>query len=486
MLGMRFLASCKDVVVAAGSTLLGPPQVLWLDNNDARNIPGLEHIQSPITSILFVFQERVVPALWRTVAQFKRGNVESVVLLGFADGAIRMSLITESRSIHPVQLIGYVDLVPQEVLTILAIPDTQLIDTLCFVGKNGAVAMWNDASLFHHVGGGFGRGPLTSAAILAFDTGSNSTPSPTVRLNRRRGVLATRHDGSTQLLLLANDSCGVISVCERFPVRDEMAFVTGCVSSQCSWLVFAILDGSAVLMRMDASSFDKLQSWERKTQSAGILDAVRQQPLEGSEISRARRLSSFLRTFEQEDGGISHRRNESTAQRKTNIQLAMTTTDIVLGLTNRRTNRVIISGEGDSIVASAAAALPRPTSEQLGTSSLHACFGAEMDTASRTVAVCSRQCHDCEDKVNVQYGGVAVTESKATGKDVEHTVTMSDVKPSETFVSLAFEHDVGAMHTESARAQPKRRKIANGTVKSSVFCARSEARECNDVLVIPL
>jgi hypothetical protein len=482
---MRFLASCNDVVVAAGSTLLGPPQVLWLDNNDARNIPGLEHIQSPITSVLFVFREKVAPALWRTVAQFNRRNVESVVLLGFADGAIRMSLITESRSIHPVQLIGYVDSIPQEVVTILAIPGTPSMDMFCFVGKNGALAMWNDANLFHHVDGGFGNGPLTSAAVLAFDDGSELTTSPKVRSNSRRGILATRHDGSTHLLSLANDSYGTISVCERFPVRDEMAFVTCCVSSKCSWLVFGTLGRSAVLMQMDAFSFDKLQSWERETQSAGILDAMRQQPLEKSDNSLARRILCRLRRFEQMDGGVSQGTHESTPQCETNIQRALETTDIVLGLFRGRTNRVIISEEGNSIVASAAA-LSQPKSEQLWTSSLHACFGAEMDTASRTVAVCRRQCHDGEGKVRVHYGGVAVTESKAIGKDVEHRIKMSGSKPTETFVSLAVEQDVRAMHLESSRAQSKRRKTANAIVESTVLCARSETRECGDTLVIPL
>jgi hypothetical protein len=485
LLGMRLLASCNDGVVAAGSTLLGPPQVLWLDNNDARKIPGLDHVQSPITSILFLFREKMAPALWRTVAQFNRGNAESVVLLGFADGAIRMSLITESRSIQPVQLIGYVDSVPQEVVTILAIPGTPLMDMLCFVGKNGDVAMWNDASLFHHLDGGFGHGPLTSAVFLAFDDGFDSTMSPTVRLNRRRGILATCQDGSAHLLSLAHDSCGMISVCERFPVRDEMASVTCCVSSQWSWLVFGILDGSAVFMRMDKSCFGKLQLWERETQSAGILDAVRRKPLEESDSRHARRLLCRLRSFEQMDGGISQGKNESTAQRETDIQRAMETTNIVLGLTNRRTNSVIVSGEGNSIVASLAV-LPQPTSEQMETSSLHACFGTEMEASSRTVAVCRRQCHDGEGKVNVRYGGVAVTECKAARKDVEHRITTDDAKPSETFVSFAVEQDMRAMHLESAHAQLKRKKTANTAVESTVLCGRSEARECNDTIVIPL
>jgi hypothetical protein len=146
---------------------------------------------------------------------------------------------------------------------------------------------------------------------------------------------------------------------------------------------------------------------------------------------------------------------------------------------------MIISGEGNSIVASMAV-LSQPSLEQLGTSSLHACFGTEMETSSRTVAVCRRQCHDGEGKVNVRYGGVAVTECKATRKDVEHRIKMNDAKPSETFVSFAFEQDVRAMHLESAQAQLKRKKTANTAVESTVLCARSEARECNDTLVIPL
>lgn len=483
LLGIKFLASGKNGVVAAGSTLLGPPQVLWLDN-DMKNIPGLEHIQSPITSVLFVFRDRVAPALWRAVTQFIRGNVESAVFLGFADGAIRMSLVMDSRSVRPVQLIGYVDSIRQEVMTILAIPGTPLIDMLCFVGKNGAVAIWNDASFFHNVDG-IGSGRWTSATVLVLDCRSNSTTSPQVCPNRRRYLLATRNDGSTHVLLLTNDSFGLISVCERFPVQDEMAFVTCCVSSQSSWLVFGTFDGSAVIMHVDASSFDKILLWESETQSTDILDTVREQPQDALVNSHTRRLLRRLRSFEQKNGGASLGPNESISQHYADIQSAKETTEVVLGLIHRRSTKVVISEESDSISVSSVAALPQPTSGKLWTSSLHACFGSELYSASRTAVACRRLCHNNLVEVDVHYGGVAVTESRAVGKDIEYRIEINGSKPIETFFSLSVERDVRAVRLESSRDQSKRRKN-NVTVDSSVLCARSEAGDFGEALVLPL
>ena len=98
-------------------------------------------------------------------------------------------------------------------------------------------------------------------------------------------------------------------------------------------------------------------------------------------------------------------------QHEENIQLAMETTSVVLGLTHSETNRVVVSEESDtiSVTSTSTASLALKKAKRHWTSSLHACFGSDFPAES---VVCSRPCDDSNGSVNVHYGGIAVTESR--------------------------------------------------------------------------
>ena len=494
LLGTEILSICHDgfnndeagpALVAAGSTL-GPPQVLWLGSREFRSILGLEHVRATITAVLFLSRERVLPTMWSTLLKLSKGGnaVHGAVLLGFADGAVRICLVSDGMSVHPPQLIARMDSTKEQpVLAILAIPSlhTPLIDTLCFVGTIGAVATLNAAGSFRRVAGGLlDKGPWTSAALLALGGRSESMASTRIR-SGRRGILATQSDGSTFALFLPCDRT-VDGLCERLPVRSDMSSVVSCPteSAQRLWLAFGTHNGSLLLMQMDISNCDQLFSATGQAYlPAGILN-VNQGRLR--ESKRARLLLNSLRNLEQKSGSESQSDDNLNRQHEENIQLAMETTSVVLGLTHSETNRVVVSEESDtiSVTSTSTASLALKKAERHWTSSLHACFGSDFPAES---VVCSRPCDDSNGSVNVHYGGIAVTESRIMkpGDEYRIEVTKSGLKSTDAFVSLAEINDTRSSRNSQNLAQHA--QICNSLVdKEGSYVAQGDA----DQLVIPL
>lgn len=478
LLGVKILAvcsGCKDgpAVVAVRSSL-APPQVMWLGRRhgdvatDVRTVPGLEHIHSAITSVLFLHRDKVTTAFWRLLTRVPScdQDLESIVLFGFADDAIRSCLITDSKVIHPVHLLARSDSQEQEVLSILAMTDSgsSLIDTISFLGSNGAVSTLDESSSFRRTPSGLSlKGPWTSASVI--------------ECNGRRSVLTTRHDGTSHLLVFAKESVGADSVCIQLPVREGMTTVNSCVSPQGTWLAFGNVDGSVLLLQMGSNVCEKLLLWEQDDAiSSGILGAIAEQPQANPTSSLAR--SQRLRRFDQMSKVASTNVNGSALQLSEDLQHAMDTTDTVLRIacgSRNRSSNVAITEEGDTIAVQGTLVegLVPPSSGGTFISSFHACFGRGGAAVDGTVpTICRRPYQDDENGIPVRCEGVAVTDSRAVGDNSEQRIEMKLKGATvDAFLSVTDTHDPS--NKEDSQVHFKRRKTSSSALSS-------------DSLVIPL
>lgn len=453
---VKLLSVCKHkckggpaVAIISDEGSEAPPHVLWLDQRRSeRIVPGLEHVHSPITSTLLLSREMVTPAFWSVLTRVPAcGDGESAenLLLGFANGAIRSCLITESKTLLPVHLLARLDHIEQQVLSILEFTgeNTRLIDSIYFVGSKGAVSLLDaSASLFRHVSGGLRwKGPWISAAAIEF--------------NGKRGIVAIRHDGTSHLLALRNEASEIDSACIRLPFRGGMTTVATCASPPGSWLATGTTEGSLLLLNMDSNDWDSLLAWsdDDAISATGIRNATG----EGSHTvsttkSRAHDLVQRLHRFQLMDQSIS-------SHDDVNLQYAMDKTKLVMKvvMSSEESNLVsnaVISEDNGMITAQGAEiseALPC-LSGQGWTSSLHACtFGDDSEV------VCQR--FGDGNELPVYYGGVAVTETRpivSVGEGIDEAITLKRGSSGtiDAFLSVSDS-------TESNGSRSKRRKTSS-------------------------
>jgi len=465
LLGVNLLSVCQDCTdgpaVAAVVSTLSPPQVLWLGSGEGGDtdivtgdISGLDHIHSPFTSVLFLSREKTTSSFWSMMTRVPscKEIVESILVLGFADGAIRSCMITDSKLIHPVHLLARLDSVEQEVVSILALTASgrsNLMDTLCFVGRSGAVSTLNDYTSLQCIPGGLRlRGPWTSAAVVQFADKS--------------GILATRHDGTSHLFVLSTKD----SMCVRLPIRSDMMSVNSYMTPQGTWVSFGTVDGSVLLVQMTSSILEKLSAWDEghDVMSAGILDKISERP-QTTSADRTHRLLQRLRRYDQAgtDTSMSVYNGESASRLNIDLQRAMDTTNLVLKVAhvscNEYSENVAISEENDVITVRATPVngLIPPSPGGSWISSLHACYGSESDGVPGCVQTIRRR--ENESGLPVHYGGVAVTDSRTLGECALQSISFhtDGMKTTDAFLSVAHTHEPND-NEEHTGIQAKRKK----------------------------
>lgn len=500
LLNVKLLTVCQDCVDGVALAVAGsgqtPPHVVWFDNDASEEdttttttVPGLEHVHSPIKCMLFPSRDNVSPAFWTLLTRTpscEAQSVECILLLGFEDGAIRFSLITASKQILPVHLLARIDGRQEaSVISILGLTsgDSNLIDRLCFVGCNGSVfTLDNTGSLRRDAGGLRLSGPWTSAVL--------------VDLTDKKGILATRHNGTSHLLVLPEEEAGRReSICALLPVREDMATVSSCMSPQGSFFAFRTFDGSIVLMQVDSNGLEKILAFGQDgTLFFGVLSAVVEQQhktASASTASRTRRVLQCLRQYDRWDLDASA--HDESAQLDAN-QRAINTTSFFLNNVrdgrNRDSNVSISDETGVATAHSRSLKGLVPASASSGgawTRSLHACFRGEDDAVSgKAAAVCQRSIDGNEsgELSNVVYGGVAVTENRVLvdGADQTMETKMNDAKPVDAFLSITDTARESSSDKGSVRVHSKRRKTSS-SVAPPTSCSTSSSVE---PLVIPL
>ena len=475
LMDINFLSVCQDckdgpAVVAVGRSAPSPPRVMWLDDGGtelniiSKHVPGLEHIHAPITSVLFLSRNDTSSAFWSLLMteQSSDQSIESILLLGFSDGAIRLCLITNSKVMHPVRLLVRIDSTKQQVVSILAMTSgsQSLVDAICAVGRNGAVSTLDESGRFQHILGGLSlTGPWKSAVMI--------------ECTEKKTILALRQDGSSHLLVIADkDSTGKVSLCMPLPIRNDMATVNSCMMSGGAWVSLGTLEGSVILMHVDSNIQQKLLAWEGSNdRSSGILDVVGEQSDTDSLANPTHSLLQRLSRYDRMDKDASTNASELALELDADLLHAMDTTEFVMKVARGNPNDndgssknvpvTVFEKDGTvTVKANSLKGTPPLLGERTWTSSLHSCFGTQGGDESKHVF--QRRLGANESWLPVHYGNVAVADCRAMadGADVEQRIEWKKdgVTTVDAFISVTDRRELNDKQEDDGVVQAKRRK----------------------------
>jgi hypothetical protein len=460
IVGANILENCKgfsddekiEAWLVAGSSLSPPCLVVtaWqaegqqLDSQ-AQDIAGLEHVRDPVTTMLFVTKHEFSDDGWKNLVGDSNHYCRSVILLGFANGAIRMCTIDERGHVGAMQMLGYVGQSDSNVFAILAVPKRALL-AINSRGVVNVVARSSSGS-FRRVDPGLPSGQAwTSAAVI----GGSADVRQTLLGHSRNGLVATSIDGATHALLLMDDTLDgdIGSVSFSLSVRKDAAFAATYLDSgqNCTWMAVNTRSGGLVLMRvqslrkhMEGSSVGPLQqsigNTTKRSQEAG---------------SESERILSLLSDFKHAKGSsidsLAGSPDRLAILTKEAGELTTATVDSLRG-SRQAPHRVVVEQNGDCYMAKTTV-VGRASSWN---TSLHMLLQPNtmslsiLDSASHSVA---------EGGVAFFGSAVSVSTSMASNdkqrRQLQASTTSRDCSLGRAFVSLTSKCD-GVNHASKKR-----------------------------------
>jgi hypothetical protein len=250
LLGANVLTACPDlpILIACGHTL-GPPQLIHFMSGPGENpimtmqskdFPGMERVESLVTSVLCLSKETMSLKLQRALGKRYRSDsslgepqdYDAAAILGLSDGTVRISLVAIlEQGIHmtPARLLGWLSGEDRQAV-VAVVPsrgDKNLVDSLLWFGSSGQTQRLNDKLDTCCVCTELQHGGILRAAV----------PVATEKEDGSRLVLSVKSDGTSHIYSLfgqfglASDYDAPFSA--KVPLREDISSLRGvkCLSS---------------------------------------------------------------------------------------------------------------------------------------------------------------------------------------------------------------------------------------------------------------
>jgi hypothetical protein len=240
LLGANVLIACPDlpILIASGHTL-GPPQLIHfasssgespIINMQSKDFPGMERVESLVTSVLCLSKDAMSPKLQRALGKRylsdsslgEPQDYDAAAVLGFADGTVHVSLVTVSDqgvNMTPTRLLGWLSGENQQAVVAI-VPsrgDQNLVDSLLWFGSSGQTHILNDTLVTCCVCAELRKGGALRAAV----------PVAIEKEGGSRLVLAVKRDGTSHIYSFVGQLDGVPDndalLCAKVPLRDDIS-----------------------------------------------------------------------------------------------------------------------------------------------------------------------------------------------------------------------------------------------------------------------
>jgi hypothetical protein len=325
LLGANVLTACTDsdlpMLIAAGHTTLGPPQLIHFTTSvpngenspvmtmQSRDFPGMERVEPIVTSVLCLAKETMSLKLQRALgkrylsdsplAEPQDYDYDAAAVMGLADGTIRVSLITASDQdvrMSPARLLGWISGKDRQAV-VAVVPsrrDQNLVDTLLWFGSSGPFCLSDGLDV--------------SCICTELDHGGMLRTAVPVTADKDGGprlVLAVKRDGTSHVYSFfgqfGKESDYDAPLTAKVPLREDISNVRGVKSfdsslnsSTSSLFVGATTNGTLICFNFSQSVAQEI-IFDNDVSSASI-----QSPLEQywSDTMVPPRLESLLRSVE--------------------------------------------------------------------------------------------------------------------------------------------------------------------------------------------
>jgi hypothetical protein len=240
LLGANVLTACPDlpILIACGHTL-GPPQLIHFMSGpgespimimQSKDVPGMETVESLVTSVLCLSKETTSLTLQRALGKRYRSasslgepqDYDAAAVLGLADGTVRVSLVTLSDQgiyMTPARLLGWLSGEDRQAVVAI-VPsrgDQNLVDSLLWFGSSGQTQSLNDKLDTCCVCTEVQHGGALRVAV----------PVATKKVGASRLVLAVKRDGTSHICSFFGQSGGVPDYDAPFsakvPLREDIS-----------------------------------------------------------------------------------------------------------------------------------------------------------------------------------------------------------------------------------------------------------------------